>query len=152
MIEHDIPPCMIFIDKQGRWFHKGVEMIRRDFIRLFYENLEIDPSGRYIISLGKDRCYLDVEDTPFVVRRTSEGNAGTEGGRFILSLSDDTEEPLDPETLRVGDGDVLYCRVKSGVFPARFARPAYYQLAEHIEEEGGRFFLEMDGKRFFING
>ena len=44
-----LPPCLIFIDKEGRWFHEGVEMIRRDFIRMFYRNMELDGEGRYVI-------------------------------------------------------------------------------------------------------
>ena len=64
-----LPPCMIFIDKEGRWFHKGAEMIRRDFIRLFYSNMELDSEGRYVIFWNGQRCLVDVEDTAFVVQR-----------------------------------------------------------------------------------
>jgi len=24
---NELPPCLIFIDKEGRWYHKGAEMI-----------------------------------------------------------------------------------------------------------------------------
>ena len=65
---NDLPPCLIFIDKEGHWHHEGVEMIRRDFIRLFYENMEMDSLGRYVINWGGKRCYVEVEDTAFVVR------------------------------------------------------------------------------------
>ena len=150
MNESDIPPCLIYIDKEGRWFHKGLEMIHRDFIRLFYENLSQDSQGRYIISLGNDRCYLDVEDTPFVVWRTAVSGQDQGNSRFSLHLSDDSREDLSPETLYVGERNVLYCRVKNGAFPARFDRQAYYQLAEHVEEEKGRFFLVVEGKKYPI--
>ncbi|HWN91044.1 MAG TPA: DUF1285 domain-containing protein, partial [Verrucomicrobiae bacterium] len=40
---------------------------------------------------------------------------------------------LDPETLRLGEGDVPYCRVKGGAFEARFSRAAAYQLLERLE-------------------
>jgi len=70
MIEtDDIPPCLIRIDREGRWFHKGLEMLRRDFVRFFYEHMEMDSRGRYVIRLSNQTCYLDVEDTAFVVRR-----------------------------------------------------------------------------------
>jgi hypothetical protein len=49
MTENDIPPCLIFIDKEGRWYHRGAEMIHREFIRLFYNNIELDSRGRYVI-------------------------------------------------------------------------------------------------------
>lgn len=150
MTENDIPPCLITIDKQGRWFHKGLEMIHRKSIRHFYEHMVIDPRGRYIIEMGAERCYLEVEDTPFVIWRATVGNQGQGDTRVVLSLSDDSQEDLSPETLFVGENNVLYCRVKNGIFPARFDRPAYYQLAAHVGEEGGDFFLEMKGKRYFI--
>lgn len=151
MTEQDIPLCFISIDKEGRWFHKGAEMINREIIRLFYENLEIDARGRYVLHLGNERCLLEVEDTPYAVRRVIFEDGGeTESNRIILSLSDDTQEALVPETLYVGRNDVLYCKVKKGRFPGRFQRPAYYQLTEHIEEDRGKFFLPLNGKRFVI--
>ena len=147
----DIPPCMILIDKEGRWFHKGLEMIHREFIKLFYQHMEIDLQGRYVITLAGDRCYVDVEDTPYVVWRTSVTNDEGKDQRFSLHLSDDSLEDLDPGTLMVGDGNVLYCKVRNGTFPARFSRPAYYQLAEYIEEEDGVFYLSLKGRRYPIN-
>jgi hypothetical protein len=50
----------------------------------------------------------------------------------------------------VGIENVLYCRVRSGTFPTRFDRPAYYQLAQHIEEMEGGYFLRMNGKKYMI--
>jgi len=150
MAQQDIPPCFISIDKEGRWFHKGAEMVNREIVRFFYEHLTTDSSGRYLIHWGNERCLLEVEDTPFVVRRVQlqEGKDGN--SRFLLFLSDDTQETLAPDTLYVGRGDVLYCRVKQGGFPARFHRPAYYQLAEHIREEDGEFFIPLGGEKFPI--
>lgn len=145
MTEIDIPPCLIFIDKEGKWFHKGLEMIHRDFIKLFYENMTMDNKGRYIISMAGDRCYVEVEDTPFVVWRTEVTNDEQKGNRFFLVLSDDTREELDPETLFVGKEDVLYCRIRDRAYLARFSRPAYYQLASYVEEENGIFSLSVRG-------
>ena len=147
----DIPPCLIFIDKEGRWYHQGAEMIRREFIRLFYQNMELDSEGRYLINWADKRCYVEVEDTAFVVRRISyeEGNQDRKP-RIELSLSDDTKEALMPDSLSVGRENVLYCKVKSGLFPARFNRAAYYQLAEYIEEEDKNYFLPLNGRKYII--
>jgi hypothetical protein len=146
-----IPPCFIFIDKEGRWYHQGAEMIHREFIRLFYQNMVLDREGRYLISWDGARCYVDVEDTAFVVRRASfERESGCQSSRFQISLSDDTEEALAPDTLRVGKDHVLYCRVKSGAFPARFNRAAYYQLTEFVEEDSGGYFLRLNGQKHYI--
>lgn len=152
MNENEIPPCLISIDKEGRWFYKGVEMIRRDFIRLFYENMEAGPDGRCIITLAGDRCYVEVEDTPFVVWRTEAEPDDSGFLRFFLYLSDDSQEELNPETLHLGKNNVLYCRVRNRAFPARFNRSAYYQLAEHIEEKDGEFFLPVNGRHYPILG
>jgi len=146
-----IPPCLIRIDKEGRWYHQGVEMIHREFIRLFYQNMELDSKGRYLINWGHTRCYVDVEDTAFVVTRVSlERGSDRKPSRFEVRLSDDTQEALAPDTLRVGKDYVLYCTVKSDSFPARFARAAYYQLAEFIEEDDRGYFLPLNGQRHYI--
>jgi len=139
-IGSDIRPCEIFIDKEGQWFYQGAEMQRREIVRFFYDHLSLDEGGRYILEWAGERCLLEVEDTAFVVK----GVAADDG--FSLSLSDDRVERLAPDTLYVGDGNVLYCLVY-GAFPARFTRPAYYQLAVYIEEEAGGFVLPVGGKR-----
>lgn len=146
----DLPPCLITIDRDGRWFHKGAEMVHREFIRLFFENLHLEPDGRYVIRMRGDACTVDVEDTAFVVQQVRPDRSGDGGEKLLLGLSDDTTEPLVPATLQVGADNVLYCRVKNGAFPARFLRPAYYQLAEFIVQEDDLFFLVLNGTRYPI--
>jgi hypothetical protein len=146
-----IPPCLIQIDKEGRWYHKGAEITRRDFVRFFYENMVLDSQGRYLIHWEGQVCYVDVEDTAHVIlRAVREAGDGSQGERYRLILSDSSEEDLRPQTLWVGKDNVLYCKVKNGSFPARFTRAAYYQLAHHMEEENGTFFLSLNGKKFFV--
>jgi len=149
--ENDIPPCLIFIDKEGRWYHKGAEMIRRDFIQMFYQSMVLDPKGRYLINWAGKTCHVEVEDTAFVVRRVSYEPANAhDTSRLLITLSDDTQEELAPDTLYVGDANVLYCKVKEKTFPARILRSAYYQLAEHVKEEEGAYFLRLNGRRYPI--
>ncbi|MFP4088003.1 MAG: hypothetical protein ACLFUL_14565 [Desulfobacteraceae bacterium] len=149
--ENDIPPCLIFIDKEGRWYHKGAEMIRRDFIQMFYQSMVLDPKGRYLINWAGKTCRVEVEDTAFVVRRVSyEPGKSPDTSRLLITLSDDTQEELAPDTLYVGDANVLYCKVKEKTFPARILRSAYYQLAEHVKEEEGAYFLRLNGRRYPI--
>ena len=146
-----LPPCLIYIDKEGVWRHEGVEMIRRDFIRMFYENMEMDSDGRYVINWGGKRCYVEVADTAFVVRNVAyEEDVKGRPERLILSLSDDSKEDLMPETLYVGDENVMYCRVKGGAFPARFNRAAYYELVRRIKEKNGIFYLPLGGTDYEI--
>jgi len=145
----DSPPCLIYIDKEGNWYHKGVPMIHKGFVQLFYKNMTIDAQGRYIIEMDGQKCYVDVEDTAYVVKGVTHLEEEAKE-RFILHLSDDSQEDLDPETLYVGEHDVLYCRVKGQAFPARFTRAAYYQIARFIVEEDGKFFLPLKGKHYQI--
>lgn len=148
----DLPSCMIFIDKEGRWYHEGSEMIHREFIRLFYESLTLDPYGRYVLEWQGKRCQVEVEDTAYVVLSVEYRGGRDKDDSFLLTLSDDTQEPLMPDTLFVGQENVLYCKVKNRAFPARFHRPAYYQLAKYIEEENGTFVLPLHGEKFTITG
>jgi hypothetical protein len=149
--EDDLKPCLIFIDKEGCWYHKGVEMIHRDYIRLFFENMEFDLQGRYIITWKGERCYVDVEDTAYVVRSITHTKTVRGGhNRFTIFLSDDSREALMADTLFLGDANVPYCKVKNGAFPARFNRAAYYQLAHYIEEKNGAYYLPCGGKKYKI--
>ena len=149
----DIPFCQIRIDKEGVWYYKGAEMFRKEIVNFFYQNLRRDESGNYLIELENDRCYLEVEDTAFVVRSVRQALSEIDGGRvFFLLLSDDTIDLLDPATLRVGKDNVMYCSVKENRFEARFLRPAYYQLAGEIEydENQDRYFMPFNGERHYL--
>ena len=146
-------PCLIYIDEEGRWHHKGAEIIRRDYIQDFYKNMKMDIEGRYVITWEGKRCYVDVADTAFVVWSVlyRDGMDGR-NARFILSISDDSQEELRPETLYVGKDNILYCRIKEAAFPARFNRAAYYLLAAHIEEQDNAFYLPLNGTQYEIKG
>jgi hypothetical protein len=114
-----------------------------------------EASGLYIVQLGKQRCYLEVEDTPLAITGVlhTEEREGDKPGQLLLAIKHlETLEPLVPESLWVGEQNVLYCKVMEGGIPARFLRPAYYQLAEFIQEdkEQNRFYLSLGGKRFYI--
>ena len=68
-----------------------------------------------------------------------------------LTLNDESQEILDPDTLRISSESVLYCTVKNNQIPARFLRPAYYQIAENIaEDETDGFVLAINNKRYPI--
>lgn len=137
-----VSPCGIFIDRDGKWYHQGIEMVRKDILSLFFEHITLCPDGTYLLELDGQRCRLDVADTAFVVMRVDQ----EEDSSFSIILNDGTREVLVPR-LRVGKEGVLYCRVKNGRFPARFSRPAYYQIASYMDEEGGIFFLPSGGVR-----
>jgi len=137
----NLPPCQILIDKEGRMFHQGREMTHQGINRLLLSGLRRDEDGRYVIELDGQRCWVEVEDAPIVVLKVNE----RPGGGLLLSLSDQTQEDLDPASLWVGEHNVMYTAVREGRLPARFSRPAYYQLADRIVETQGGFALDLEG-------
>ena len=156
LAEGELAPCGIYIDLEGIWYHRASPMHRSDIVALLCQHLRRDKlSGRYIIQMGKQRCYLEVEDTPLVItgvfhEQKSDGSANEQ---LFLSIKHlDVRERLDPTTLWVGRDNVLYCRVREDRIPARFLRPAYYQLAKFIDEdhEQGRFYLLLSGEQYYI--
>jgi len=130
--------------KDGRWYSDDEPIPNRAICLLFSRTLTVLPDGRARIELGEDRADVIVEDTPWVVTAVE----GDPARGFVVVLNDETHEPLDLSSLRVGAENVLYCRVKSGRHEARFLRPAYYELLRHAEPgAGGRVELPVGGRR-----
>lgn len=129
----------------GRWYADDEPVLHERLARLFSRYLRRKPSGGYEIWIdARYHSDVDVEDTPYVITRADADTSG----QFTIDLNDGTTEVLIPESLQVGSNDVLYCAVKNGTERARFLRPAYYQLANFIEEIGpGRFQLRCGGTR-----
>jgi hypothetical protein len=94
---------------------------------------------------------VELEDAPFVVKTIEFIPFGLDGHEAIwLTLNDETKEKLVPETLRIGPGNVPYCKVREGMFEARFSRNAYQLLIPHIqqEEKENRFFLSLNKTKY----
>ncbi len=114
----------IVLDGEGRFWHDGARVDHPALERALRSWIARHPDdGQLILSNGYDWCYFRADDAPFVVTALHDGAVPT------LALFDDTEEPLDPDTLAVGADGVVYARVKGGAFEARFSRHAQTQLA-----------------------
>jgi len=139
----------LVIDKEGTWLYNGQPIVNRAIYLFFNQNLEHRPDGGYQVRVGDEVSPVAVEDTPFVV--TDVELVEPAESFFKIQLNDETEEVLDLETLSVGKENVLYCAVKDGKFRARFLRPSYYRLTEHMQQEGNdRFYIPLNGKKFYI--
>jgi hypothetical protein len=125
------PTRKISFGKDGWWYANDERIQNRRINVLFSQHLQKTPDGQYEIIIGRDRVAVVIDDAPYVVTRVS----GDTAHGLTLRLNDESEEPLDPATLSIDQDNVLYCQVKHGVHRARFLRPAYYQLAEHIHED-----------------
>jgi hypothetical protein len=156
LAEGELLPCGIFIDEEGDWHYRGSRMQRSDIVAYLCRHVRRDEaSSSYVIEMGRQRCYLEVEDTPLVITRVLEQQdregRGLEEFLVVVKFLQ-VHEPLNPADLWVGKGNVLYCRVGEHRLPARFLRPAYYQLARFIKQDDTQdaFYLSLKGERFYI--
>ena len=126
----------IVLDGEGRFLHDDVPVEHpklRDALHTWIARHPDD--GRYILTNGYDWTYFVVQDVPYFVRslRAVDGDA-------ILVLSDATEEPLDPSTVRANERGELYLKVKKdakgGPFDAKLTRFAQSQLEPFLEDAG----------------
>lgn len=135
----------IVIDNRGNWFQDGIEIKHR--LTYLYNNklLDRDQEGRYFLDDGSCRMYVRVEDTPFVVKMVRKKNRS-----FYITLNDETEEKLDLNTLWINEDNIPYTKVKNGKFEARFTRAAYYEFMKHVLQEGGNFYIEIEGVKHYL--
>ena len=142
------PTRKIHFGKDGWWYANDERIQNQRINTLFSQCLHQTEAGSYEIVIGQDRASVEIEDTPYVVTQVT----GSPGRGFIIRLNDESEEALAPQTLSIGDNDVLYCRVKDQVHPARFLRSAYYQLTKYVreDEKSGEFVLRTGGTGYPI--
>jgi hypothetical protein len=133
------------LDERGKWTHEGLDFENQRIVDLFSRSVDRTEGGTWVLEVGRFTYPITVEDTGFFVDRIDLDADPPE-----LSLSDQTTEPLDVETLEYEPGGRLYCRIKDGEFRARFQRPAYFDLAEYIVEENGDLVVELDGRRIHL--
>ena len=129
------------IDSDGDWLNEGVEITHAGILANLRRNLRRDSEG-YYVQAGPVKIPVEVEDTPVTVVRVE-----AEGDSLRLTLNDGSQELLDPLTLRLGPGEVPYCRVKDGQFEARLTRAAAWQLARfiHYDEASNSATLVLGG-------
>ena len=124
------------LDATGRFWHDGERVEHAGLSAALHSWVSRHPDdGRYILTNGYDWTYFTVDDAPFFVRAVR-----IEPDRLLLLLSDGTEEPWEPKTTRVGEGDALYASVKRGArggpFEAKFTPYAQASLEPVLVEAG----------------
>jgi len=135
----------IRVDREGRFIHEGAEVTHGGLKSALFRWLDRlpPPDDRYILRLDARRfAYLDVDDTPLVVRAARVDPAGV----VHLALSDGAEEPLDPATLTVDDEGILRAWVRGGRLEARLSSSAVAALADRLTESGGGPALRVAGR------
>ena len=131
------------VDYEGVWRHDDTPITHERTWKYFSGLLACDREGVCHISDGLVRVDVQVADAALIVmalRMTDEG--------IRIFFHDDTNELLKPETIRF-KGGAPYCDVRN-CLKARFSRTAWFQLAEHIEEQNGGYVLIVNGKEYPI--
>ena len=129
------------IDRDGLWYHEDAEVTHEGILASLRDGLLRDADGHYL-QIGPVRVPVEVDDAPLVVVRVEADGEGLAVRR----------EPLRPETLRLGPGEIPYATVKEGRFQARFSRAAAYQLLQRLEDdpESGSAALVLGPRRWII--
>ena len=134
------------IDLEGRLCHRGEPITHARTLEVLWASLARQPDGRYLVRVGRESGYVDVEDAPYGVRGVTFHADPPQ-----LHLGDRSVEPLDPTTLWVDRAGVLHCLVKTGRHRARFTRAAQVDLGLHLEEDPlapAGFALRLGSRRF----
>jgi hypothetical protein len=149
--KEDMGRPAIRVDKDGRWYFQGAEIIRKDILSLFYASLYLDEAG-YYLQVKDEQERIEVEDTVFIVKEAEL--VGDNEEAFLIQLNDGTQEQLDLNTFRIAEGNVPYCLVKDGRFPARFLRLPFYQLAQHAQhdEDTDEYFIMLNERKYPLQG
>ncbi|MBI2487807.1 MAG: DUF1285 domain-containing protein [Deltaproteobacteria bacterium] len=133
----------IYIDKEGNWYQDGIPVLHRWTYLHNNKLLGRDEGGKYYVDEGSGKLYVQVEDTPFVVKMIDRRKDG-----FYIILNDETEEKLDFNNLWINEENVVYTKVKNREFEARFLRPAYYEFTKYLIQEGDNFYIEVDKTKY----
>lgn len=108
-------------------------------------HLTKDEDGRYLVDLGRDRRYVEVEDAPYRALGVEPAGAGGVPEFLFVRLNDGSLEPFDPATFWIAQDGTPYCLVRNGLHKVRFTAESFRQLsAFFIEEaESGRYLLQI---------
>src|SRR5260370_30626179 len=88
------------VDRDGRIFHDGTEIIDPAVLRFFLRAMARTDEGRYLVLCQGERNWFEAPDTPFVIQRL---RLNIEGGRLQAverCFPGDYREPLHPSTLQ----------------------------------------------------
>lgn len=140
----------IILDKDGNWFHNGQPFSNKKIIDLFNRSIHITEDGTYALHYDVYTYPIIVEDTPYFISGVRfEGFGDFE--KIYINISDGESEELDIDTLYYRKtNNALYCRIKDGVFPAKFRRSPSFHVLERIDEVNGDFILNLCGRKIHL--
>ena len=97
-------PEPLRLDPEGNWFQGEYPILHERTIKYLQKHVVVNEAGDYYFE-GEDKPIpIIVEDVPFWVVKVEKTIAG-----FLITLTDDSIELLDPESLWVIKENILYC-------------------------------------------
>jgi len=142
---------IVTIDRQGRWWYQGKQIIHHEILALFKQSLEKDPeTGDLFIDYRGKKLSVEVEICPFFIRnvlvvRDVQG----EPEAITLVLDDGSDEALVPDSLILDSDGVLKAAVKKGKFMGCCLPTAQFRLAELFDELADGSFQLLLNKKFY---
>ena len=146
----------IRIARDGRWFHDGRPIQRRELVRLFSTLLRKDPEG-FVLVTPVEKLRITVEDVPFqAVLLDVEGEGSAQKLVFTTNVGDVTmagaDHPLRVLTDPQSGEPSPYVHVRAGL-EARLSRAVFYQLADlAVPEPQDNMLGVWSGGLFFTLG
>jgi len=132
------------LDRSGTFWHQGTRVTHARLRQALLRWLDVRDDGRDIVKLDDKRyAYVEVEDAHLRAL-----GARWDGDRCFVTWDDDHEEELAYPGLRQGADHAFYAPVR-GRLRGRIAGPAYYTVADRVEDDGG-FALVAAGSRWPI--
>jgi len=129
----------IYIDKKGNWFQDGLKITHHWTYLENNKNLDVDEDGNFFVDEGFGRVYVELEDTPFIVKMINKKDE-----KYFVVLNDETTEEINPGQIIICSDNVPYTTVKNNKFKARFSTQAYYEFAKNIIQKEDNFYLDTE--------
>ena len=154
--EGRVPPPLrpfgLLLHHDGSWTHDGQPILNRRLREAFDRGVRflpgegVDGEDVFVVSLGRFRAQIDVEEAPFFVRQFDPPTGA-------LTLSDHSTEILDVASLQLSPRDGAFlCSVKRDLAPAgvaaRFSHAAQADLLHAVEAEEHDPTLRIRGVRY----
>ncbi|PYN98406.1 MAG: hypothetical protein DMD91_15290 [Candidatus Rokuibacteriota bacterium] len=137
------------VEPDGRILHDGTEIVDPATLRLFLRAMQRTSDGRWLVVCQGEHNWFEATDTPFVIQRLRFQTEQTRVRAVELCLAGELHEPLDPASLE-SEAGLLFCKIRGGVFRARFGRVAMQQLSPFLTDDGGAPALIVDGRPYPI--
>ncbi len=134
------------LDSEGNWFQGDYPILHDRTCKYLHKNITRDDDGNFFLSGEEKPIPIQVEDVPYWVTRVERTIAG-----YLIHLTDESIELLDPVNVWVGKKESLYCRVKGGMLAAKFQRIPYNEVTKDLSEKGGKFYLAIGSKTYPIS-